>query len=133
MRGESPLPDHILRCDPAPARKWGEVKKGLLPSHRTRIELGLALGLLGELGRERRGLLRRAPARGIAAVAPGFRPIEGVDAELVHPLHFGHPGWVHVVGVIVGRLADLLEPDLAVEHRLGDLKASAQWRLGKKP
>src|SRR3954465_10826174 len=45
--------------------------------------LGRALRCFGELGRNRRGLGLAAPARRVAAVAPGARAIEGVDAELV--------------------------------------------------
>src|SRR5215207_7984246 len=51
-----------------------------------------ALRSFGEPGRDRRGLFTGSPARRIAAVAPFARPVEGVDAGLVHPLHLIDPG-----------------------------------------
>src|SRR4030088_2262134 len=75
----------------------------------------------GELGGNFRGLRRGAPARCVAAVAPGPRPVEGVDAEFVHLLHLVHPGGMHPISMVVGRLADLRQPQPAVEGFLGDL------------
>src|SRR6266496_1882231 len=50
--------------------------------------LGRALRGFGELGGDSGGFRRTSPARRLAAIAPGARAIEGVDAELVHLLHF---------------------------------------------
>src|SRR5579863_9370601 len=63
-----------------------------------------APGGLGELRRNLRGLRRRAPARRLAAIAPGARAVERVHAEFVHLLHFAHPGRVDPVSMIMGRL-----------------------------
>src|SRR4051812_41321441 len=46
--------------------------------------LGRALRGLRKLRRDRRGLFAGSPARRLAAVTPRPRPVEGVDAELVH-------------------------------------------------
>ena len=85
------------------------------------INLGRALRFFRELRRNLRGLLRRSPARRVAAVAPGARPVEGVHAEFVHLLHFADPGRVHPIGMVVRRFRHFRQPELAVEHRLGDL------------
>ena len=87
--------------------------------------LGRALCGFGELGGDRRGLGGRTPARRVAAVAPGARPVEGVHAGLVHLLHFIDPGRPHPIGVVVRRLVDFRQPELAVEHRFRDLLARA--------
>src|SRR3954464_4354116 len=39
-----------------------------------------------------RGLRLRSPTRRVPAVAPGARPVKGVDAEFVHFFHLMHPG-----------------------------------------
>src|SRR5579864_456219 len=77
-------------------------------------------GSLGKLRRYLRGLGRRTPAWRLASVAPGPWPIEGVYPEFVHFLHFADPGRAHPISMIVGRFANLGQPDLPVEHRIGD-------------
>src|SRR5438105_1785354 len=92
------------------AAAWSRGAKGsewigprALAPNRIRIQFGFAFRLLGKLCRKRRGLRWRAPTRRLAAVAPRLRSIEGVDAKLVHPLHFVDPGGVHIIGMVVGR------------------------------
>src|SRR5262245_37132542 len=65
--------------------------------------------------------VRIAPRRSIAAIAPGPRPVEGVDTELVQLGHLAHPARTHPVGVVVRRLADLGKPQLPVESLGGNL------------
>src|SRR5882762_7265783 len=74
-----------------------------------------------ELRRNCRGLLARSPTWRLAAVAPGPRPVEGVYAELVRLLHFIDPGRAHPIGMVVRRLVDFRQPELAVEHRFRNL------------
>src|SRR6185312_6753558 len=83
--------------------------------------LGRALRGFGEPGGDRRGFGWASPARRVAAVAPGARPVEGVYAELVRLLHFIDPGRAHPIGVVVRRLVDFRQPELAVEHRFRNL------------
>src|SRR5713101_1170168 len=66
--------------------------------------------------RHRLRRLRIAPLGRIAAVSPGPRSIENMDAELVHFLHFSHPARMNIAGVIVRGLADFRQPKLTVEH-----------------
>src|SRR5712675_2070719 len=73
-------------------------------------ELGGTAASLRELGGNFHGLRLRAPARRLAAVAPGPRPIEGVDAEAVHLLHLMHPRRMHPIGVVMRRLGDFRQP-----------------------
>src|SRR5262249_46363144 len=50
------------------------------------------------------------------AAAAGAGAIEGVVAEPVHLGHFAHPARMHPVRVLVPGLADLGQPEFAVEH-----------------
>src|SRR5262249_30729528 len=109
VRGESPHPDSSVRIKSALPPQAGR-GEDLSPPRRSPIHFRFALCFLGEFGRDRCGLRRRAPARRVAAVAPGLRPVEGVDAELVHLLHFADPGRTHPIRMIVRRLADLGRP-----------------------
>ena len=68
----------------------------------------------------RRVGLDRGRAPGRLVVAPGARTIEGVDAEPVQSHHFMHPARMHPVGMVMRGVADIGEPDFAVEHFLGD-------------
>jgi len=72
----------LVRC--SPKRRISQ-----LPFHASLLRR--ALCSLGKLRRNLRGLGRRAPARRLAAVTPGARPVEGVHAKFVHLLHFAHP------------------------------------------
>src|SRR5258708_919614 len=74
-----------------------------------------------EFCRNGRGFRRRSPTRRLTAVAPGARPVEGMYAELVHLLHFMDPGRAHPIGMVMRRLGDFRQPQLAVEHRFRDL------------
>jgi hypothetical protein len=66
------------------------------------------------------GGLGVAPHRRAGAVAPVARPIEGVYADAVELAHLMHPPRMHPIGVIVGRLADIAEPEPAVQRIAGD-------------
>ena len=59
--------------------------------------------------------------RHLDGVAPGARPVEAVHADLVELPHLVHPRRMHPIGVIVRGVADLRQPQLAVEHVAGDL------------
>src|SRR5262249_23487118 len=67
------------------------------------------------------GRLGVAPGRGLGAVAPVARAVEGVDADAVEPAHFVDPPRMHPAGVVVGRLDDIVEPEIAVERITGDV------------
>src|ERR1700730_18961573 len=56
---------------------------------------------------------------------PRPRAIEGVHADLMDAAHIANPVRPHPVGVVVGGLADLGEPGLAVEHVARDLPGLA--------
>src|SRR5258707_12263994 len=73
-----------------------------------------------EFRRNCRGFRGCSPARRLAAVAPCAWPVEGMDAELVHLLHLIDPGRTHPIGVVMRRLGDFRQPELAVENRLAD-------------
>src|SRR5580698_1453282 len=62
-----------------------------------------------------------APDRRVGAVAPASRAIEGVHPDAVEPLHLADPVRVHPPRMVVGRLAHVGEPVLAVEGLVGDL------------
>src|SRR5262249_32445595 len=49
------------------------------------------------------------------------RSIERVHANAVEPAHFADPPWMHPTGVVVGRLANIVEPEVAVERIAGDV------------
>src|ERR1700730_12757706 len=64
--------------------------------------------------------------RGLAAGAggsafPRLRAVEGMHADPVDLAHLAEPVRGHSIGVVVRRLADLVEPQPAVEHVVGDL------------
>src|SRR5882672_12158237 len=67
------------------------------------------------------GRLGVAPGRGFGAVAPVARAVEGVDADAVEPAHFVDPPRMHPAGMVVGRLADIVEPEIAVQRLMRDL------------
>src|SRR6266516_4856234 len=67
-----------------------------------------------------RGHLRAAPARRVGAVAPAARAIERVHADPVELVHGARPPRMHPIGVVMRRLADLRQPQPAVERRGGD-------------
>src|SRR3984885_14615552 len=87
-------PGVFAGCASGGRRYAADITPQRLPPRGIFRHFGRALGGLGELRRNLRGLRRRTPARRLTAIAPGTRPIEGVDAELVHLLHFAHPGRV---------------------------------------
>src|SRR5207342_2622808 len=65
------------------------------------------------------------------AVAPAARAIERMHADLVELVHGADPVWTHPVGVVVGRLADIGQPMLAVERFTRDIfGAFPRGRLG---
>src|SRR5262249_6389222 len=93
----------------------------------TPSDLEWPLQLRGGFG----GALRGAPARRAGAVAPAVRAIEGVHADAGELAHGAHPARVHPVCMVVRRLADLGQPDAAVEGLLGDARgALVVLRLG---
>src|SRR6266478_5134176 len=67
------------------------------------------------------GRLGVAPGRGLGAVAPVARAVEGVDANAVELAHFVDPPGMHPTGVVVGRLADVVEPEIAVQRIARDV------------
>src|SRR5437763_4792181 len=76
-----------------------------------------------------RGHLRAAPRRRVGAVAPAARAIERVHADLVELVHGAHPPRTHPIGVVMRRLADLRQPQPAVERGDGDALGTLH-RLG---
>src|ERR1700704_3764122 len=104
----------------SPAKMAGELSYSRELAPRAGL-LGRALRGFRKFRRDRRGLFAGPPARRLAAVTPRPRPVEGVDAELVHLLHLVDPGRPHPIGVVGRRLADFRQPELAVEARFRDL------------
>src|SRR5262249_4122379 len=78
---------------------------------RIRLQVGRSL--------DRRG---GAPRRRALVVTPATRPVERVHADAGELAHGTDPPRTHPVGVVVRGLADLRQPDLAVEGRLGDAR-----------
>src|SRR5262245_33899033 len=81
---------------------WGE---GYRPPN---SDLQLVLRLRG------RGCV--APGRRVGAIAPVARPVERVHPDLAEPRHLAHPARERAVRVVVGGLADIVDPELAVER-----------------
>src|SRR6266436_10137834 len=88
MRGDSRQPENALTPH-ARFRHFGRAMRGFR-----------------EFCGNGRGFRGRSPAWRLAAIAPCARPVESVYAELVHLLHFIHPGWAHPIGMVVRRLGD---------------------------
>src|SRR4051794_16392040 len=86
-----------------------------LPANGCFRQLGRTVAGFGELGGDFHGLRRVAPTRCLAAVTPGARAIEGMYAEFVHFLHLMHPRRPHPISVVVRRLGDFRQPELAVQ------------------
>src|SRR5215831_1576357 len=67
------------------------------------------------------GRLCVAPRRRFRAVSPVAWTIKCVHADAVELAHFADPPRMHPTGVVVGRLADIVEPELAVQRLAGDV------------
>src|SRR5215471_12366435 len=67
------------------------------------------------------GRLCVAPRRRFRAVSPVAWTIKCVHADAVELMHFAHPPRMNPAGVVVGRLADIVEPELAVQRLAGDV------------
>src|SRR6516164_5424682 len=67
------------------------------------------------------GRLCVAPSRRFRAVSPVAWTIECVHADTVKLAHFADPPRMHPTSVVVGRLADIVEPELAVQRLAGDV------------
>src|SRR5262249_752677 len=63
------------------------------------------------------GRCRIAPFWRLGAIAPLARPVERVDAKLVHAGHLAHPARSHPRGGIVRRLTHFRQPELAIEYK----------------
>src|SRR4051794_644576 len=105
----------LQRCIPA--------RTGLVLATDARL-FGRATAGFRELRGNFGGLRLVAPARRLAAVAPGARPVEGVHAEAVHFLHLMHPRRMHPVRMVVRGFCHLGQPELAVEHGSRDLSGA---------
>src|SRR5262249_61793780 len=62
----------------------------------------------------------RRPTSAISSRPPVAWTIKGVHADAVELAHFADPPRMHPTGVVVGRLADIVEPELAVQCLASD-------------